>query len=193
MLYSLEILTKEKSEILSRMDQISSRNKELLEENDSLKKSFVDEEHTKQSCKEENEHCESDLLVELFNELDILHKEYYLHGNTEKGKNMLMHHLSEQLNMLRGDEVLLRNVEGHINNNNGGLLTEIYNCVRLNADQKRIVALLGIGFSKEVVCQIMGLEMSSFYNRMNRLSKRIEDCASCRKNELLVLIGRGKG
>ncbi len=128
----------------------------------------------------------------LFSELDALHAEYYLHGSSEKGKSILLNHLSDQLTFLREDEDVLQSMEGHINNISNRILEDVYVFVRLNIHQRRIVALLCMGFSKEAVCQIMGIEMSSFYTRMNRLTKRIEASGSPRSNELLLLIGRGK-
>lgn len=213
LLYSLEILTKEKSEIINRIELLSydkeklvkenmnirmhiskldSDNKNLQDENDSLKREQAAYNKQTQYLQKKKGNFETDLLSKLFGELDVLHAEYYLHGSSEKGKSMLLNHLSNQLTLLREDMDILQSMEGHINNVSNGILEVVYDSVRLNIHQRRIVALLCMGFSKEAVCQIMGIEMSSFYTRMNRLTKRIEASGSPRRNELLILIGRGK-
>lgn len=213
LLYSLEILTKEKSEIKNRMEllnsdkeklirenidiktlmgKLNSDNINLLSENNTLKNEQISTGTQEQNGTNDKRNFETDLLSKLFGELDSLHSEYYLHGNSEKGKGMILNHLSDQLTLLREDMDILHSMEGHINNVSNGILEDVYDVVSLNINQRRIVALLCMGFSKEAVCQIMGIEMSSFYTRMNRLTKRIAASGSHRSNELLAFIGRGK-
>ncbi|MBD5357504.1 MAG: hypothetical protein HDR88_17395 [Bacteroides sp.] len=187
-----ENLIKEKSEIVNRVDKLTTDNKHLSEENDILKSEQIIHSNEMRGLKKKTKNFESDLISKLFGELDSLHAHYYLHGNSEKGKTILLNQLSEQIMLLREDKKILLNMEGYINNISDGLLDDVYEHARLNVHQRRLVALLCIGFSKEAVCQVMGIEMSSFYTRMNRLTKRIEGCESSRKNELLALIGREK-
>ncbi len=192
LLYTLEILTKEKSEIVSRIDKLNSDNKNLSDENDLLKTKYAHYIHNRQDVQENESHFESDLLSKLFCQLDGLQREYYFHGKSEQGTGRIMERLSKLVELLRENMGLLNDMEGHINRDYDGVLAQVYGAVRLNVNQRRMVALLIMGFSKEAVCQIMGIEMSSFYLRMNRLVKRIDGCRPPKQTEFLALIGRGK-
>lgn len=186
-----ENLNKEKSEMISRVDKLSADNKHLLEENNALKNEQITKVSTNQGKGIKD--FESDLISKLFGELDLLHTQYYIYGNTEKGKTIILNQLSGQLTFLREDQKVLTNMEYYINSISNDLIAEVYEHTKLNGQQRRIVALLCMGFSKQAVCLIMDIEMSSFYTRMNRLTKRIGSCESPRKDELLALMGRVKG
>ncbi len=193
-LYSMEILIKEKAEITKIMETLKTENQYLANRNSSLIKEQNNNPNPN-PCEQprNNNNYEADLLARLFKELDMLHAAYYTGTSDGHGKTTVLEQMSKQLKLLRENKDMLNNMEGHINNINGGLLADVYREVKLNNEQRRIVALLCLGFSKESVSQIMDVSLQNYYTRMYRLTKRIEGCSSPRKEELLTLFRRKGG
>lgn len=221
LLYSLEVLQREKNSFIENQNELTNINEQLMKDNQSLinfnkelslknntlqdnNESLIEEKEvlkvTQQHLIGENNQLKKEysdykscsktdnktvLLQSFFKELDSLHSEYYKAVTSEKSKNIVLNHIAIQLKRIREDYDLLTQMEGYINSIYDNLLSEMYINLKLNLEQRRIVALQCLDFSKESICQIMGITLPNYYTRMNRLIKRIEGSKSLRKHELL--------
>lgn len=196
MLYTLEILNNEKDNISAEFNRINIKNEHLIDSNHQLEqifekltsenKTLLDEKtHYQNLCYKNNN---APLVRKLFASINTLHKEYYYNCKTEKGKNAIIDRIAGQIKLLREDDLILEQLEDFINTTQNNLLSEVYRIKRPYPEQRRIISLSCLNFSKESICQIMGLSLPNYYTRMNRIVKRIESIESDRKDELLKFI-----
>lgn len=184
LLYDMELLVKEKTEMTGLIGKLhdeakslSFDNQKLLYDNYALK----NEEDTKLMH-------ESYLIENIFKSINDLHADYYIYGNSDKVRGKLLSCLSKQIKFLREDNVILTAMEGHVNNFHSNLLSDVFGWIGLTSEQRRIVAFRCLRFSREVICNIMGLSIDNYHSRLYRLKKRIAECGSPRRDELLGLL-----
>lgn len=198
-LYSLELIRKEKFEITTQINKVNEDNNNLIQENKLIGNNYkilsdenniLQQEILKYQGNKFNNG--SYLLKRLFENLDLLHTDFYMHGNTEKGKNTLLNRISDQIKLLREDEKILKNIEDYVNETHDNILMDTYAVLKLNPEQRRIIALSCVNFSKESICQIMNITLPNYYTRMNRLIKRISGSSSPKKDDLMLLIHKKK-
>lgn len=139
------------------------------------------------NLKKEGEEA-SKLMLGLFAELNRLYFDCYIKEDSEKQRLAVINLMAGQIKLLREDSTMLTSMEKYINIIHDNLLSEVYSSVKLIPDQRRIVALSCLDFSREAICRIFNIKIENYYTRMNRLMARLQSSSSSRKVELISLI-----